>query len=137
MFLCFVNPTPWYSFIRKSVPDDIASSFKKRDDYLSSKQGSLCTFKIILLKITRKYLYNVYINIHLYLLKKLKHNIIFFANSIDRQTDETAFGLIDNSEYYAAPELESRPQYTFLKYPVLCVPKKPVFLTVSLFVCVY
>ena len=38
-----------YSFIRKSVPDDISSSFKVRDDDLSSKQGSLCTFKLIFL----------------------------------------------------------------------------------------
>ena len=29
--------------------------FKFRDDDLSSKQGSLCTFKIILIKITQKY----------------------------------------------------------------------------------
>ena len=28
-----------YIFIRKSVPDDIASSFKVREDDLSSKQG--------------------------------------------------------------------------------------------------
>ena len=34
----------------------------------------------------------------------------FLVNSIDRQTDETAFAAtfveIDNSEYYAAPKLE-------------------------------
>ena len=35
-----------YSFIWKSVMDDI-SSFNVRDDNLSSKQGSLCTFKIM------------------------------------------------------------------------------------------
>ena len=77
-----------YSFIRKSVPDDI----KVRDDDFSSKQGSLCTFKIKLIRI-----------------KKLKHNInIFCVNSIDRQMRAlvTTFGQIDTSEYYVAPELE-------------------------------
>ena len=53
MQICTTNVLPgqvMYSFIRKSVPDDISSSFKVRDDDLSSKQGSLCTFKIMLIK---------------------------------------------------------------------------------------
>ena len=37
-----------YSSIRKSVLEVI-------DGYLSSKQGSLCTFKVILIETTKKY----------------------------------------------------------------------------------
>ena len=41
--------------------------FKVRDDDLSSKQGSLFTFKMIIIKIIQKY-FKVYIYIYLYLL---------------------------------------------------------------------
>ena len=37
--------------MQKSVPDDIASFFKERDDELSPKQGPSCTCKIILRQI--------------------------------------------------------------------------------------
>ena len=43
-----------YRLILTSLPNDISSSFRVKDDDLSSKQGSLLTFKIILMKITRK-----------------------------------------------------------------------------------
>ena len=62
--------------------------FKVRDDYLSSKhkQGPLCTFKMILIKISRKY-YKVYIYLYIFIFViKLKHDIFFFVwiRSINR-----------------------------------------------------
>ena len=59
---------------------------KVRDDDLSSKQGSLCTFKMIL--VIRKYfIVYIYINIVIFVIR-LKHNIFFFmnffVNSIDK-----------------------------------------------------
>ena len=84
--------------------------FKERDDDLSSNQGSLCSLKMILIKIIRKQ-FKVYIYIYFIFVIKLKHNINFiFVNSIDKQTNETAFaatfGQIGTLEYYAAPDLE-------------------------------
>ena len=51
------------------LPLNTGRYFKVRDDNLSSKQGSLCTFIMILMKIILKY-FKVYIYIYLYLLKK-------------------------------------------------------------------
>jgi len=48
-FIDVISNQANYSFIRKSVPDNIS-----RDD-LSSKQGSLFTFKLILIKMSQKY----------------------------------------------------------------------------------
>ena len=42
--------------------------FKVRDDDLSSKQVTLCTFKVITIKITRKNK-SLYLHIYLYLLQ--------------------------------------------------------------------
>ena len=56
--------------------------FNVRDDDLSSKQGSLCKFKVILIKITHKYS-KVYINILIFVIK-LKHNINIFMWEFDR-----------------------------------------------------
>ena len=43
--------------------------FKVRDDNLSAKQGSLCTFKMILIRITRKYF--MYIFTYIYICYKV------------------------------------------------------------------
>ena len=85
-----------YSVIRKSLPDDISRKRRR----LVLKQGSLCAYKIIAIKITQIYFLSIYLHIF----------IFFFMNLIDRQTDDTAFaaifGQIDTSEYYDAYELE-------------------------------
>ena len=53
-----------------------------------------------------------FFKVYIYICYKLEHNIIFIflVNSIDKQTDDTAFaatfGQIDTSKYYAASELE-------------------------------
>ena len=61
--------------------------FKVRDEDLYSKQGSLCTFKIILKKNNKnysKFFLNIYLHISIFVMK-LKHDMnIFCVNSIDR-----------------------------------------------------
>ena len=72
-----------YSFIRKSVPNDISSSFKGRNDALSSKQGHhVCIQNNTLIKSARKY-FRVYIYIHIFI---FKHNMNFLVCGI-RQID--------------------------------------------------
>ena len=70
------EPTILYSFIRKSVPDDISSSFKERDDDLSSKQGSQCTFKLIFYLV-------IYLHIFIFIIKS-KHNMNIFFCELNR-----------------------------------------------------
>ena len=59
--------------------------FQVRDDDFKTGGHSKL---YVLMKIIRKY-FKLYIYIYLYLLQ-LKHNIIFFVNSINKYTDETA-----------------------------------------------
>ena len=78
--------------------------FKVRDDDLSSKQGSLCSFKMIL-KIIRKY-FKVYIYIYLYL------------SCHDWWDRFSGNFLIDRYFRILCSTRTWRLRYTFLKYPV-------------------
>ena len=58
---------------------------KVTGDDLSSKQGSFCTFKMILF---RKYLKYIFTYNYIFINENI---IFFFVNSMDKYTDETAF----------------------------------------------
>ena len=120
-FQLFFSLHLFYSFSRKSVPDNISSSSKVRDNDLSSKQGSLCTVKIIL---TRKYYYvYLYVYVHIFIFV-IKLNIKWiFSCAIDRYVNRLWDHFCGNcwiDRYFRILHgtWSWRLRYTFLKYPV-------------------
>jgi len=89
--------------------------FKVRDDDLSSKQGSLCTFKIILEKI----FLSIYLHMYIYICYKIKTLYDYFFCEFDRWCDRFCDNFwIDRYFRILRGNRSLRLRYTFLKYPV-------------------